>query len=138
LIAISLCLTVTILEMIKLNKQAKEEALRQKRDMESRARRQAEGPKSFHEAQNTDEFWMYDEGSSQAPQSSRSGGRKFLKARSSGSSVEDKDSDKMLTPSRRRELQARAPLFTQWPPRDRFCRGWPGPNCTSYNTAPLA
>lgn len=53
LIAISLCLTVTILEMIKLNKQAKEEERKKKerRDAQIRLGRLQDSHRSLHAAQ---------------------------------------------------------------------------------------
>ena len=100
LIAISLCLTVTILELIKLNREAKAEAERKEAEAEA-ARKFSDGYRPSHAAQDSDEFWMYDELKTRvAPDSLR---QKFV----NGGSVtlKDKDSDKMLVSRRRGELQ---------------------------------
>lgn len=100
LIAISLCLTVTILELMKLNREAKAEEERKAIEAEA-SRKFGEGYRPSHAAQESDEFWMYDELKTRvAPDSLR---QKFV----NGGSVtlKDKDSDKMLVSRRPGELQ---------------------------------
>lgn len=110
LIAISLCLTVTILELIKLNKEAKAEAERKEAEAEA-ARKFSEGYRPSHAAQDSDEFWMYDELKTRLPPDSLR--QKFVNGGSA--TLKDKDSDKMLVSRRRGELQVRPlkSLFAQ-------------------------
>lgn len=96
---------MTILELMKLNREAKAEEQRKALEAEA-ASKFSDGFRPSHAAQDSDEFWMYDELKTRVqPESLR---QKFVGTAGGGgnsATLKDKDSDKMLVSRRRTELQ---------------------------------